>query len=166
MFFIGDAEKSANELVKPDDSASKLVKRGVDDLKSQVSEIGRAVRNLSEQLLNQQSRDVSSRTLLFTNRERTLLRSLPVKQYSLTLLVCAEKFYGSRAVGWGGGQQEQKTLTTLADQSKQQRQEWQKQYQKHWSAQGYRNNSAVHHQQCPQVKIIMVQFSILKSGRP
>ena len=85
----GDAEGSANELVKPENSASNLIKRDVEDLKSQVS-----------------------------------------------------------------------------DQREQQRQKLQKQYQKHWSAQGYRYNSAVHHQQCPQVTIIMVQFSILKSGRP
>ena len=61
---IGDVKDSAKELVKPDDLANELVKRDVEDLKSQVSEIGKAVRNLSQQLLNQQSRDldVSSRS--------------------------------------------------------------------------------------------------------
>ena len=59
---IADVKDSANELVKPDDLANELVKRDVEDLKSQVSEIGKAVRNLIQQLLNQQSRDVSSRT--------------------------------------------------------------------------------------------------------
>ena len=73
----------------------------MEDFKSQVSEIGRAVRNLSEQLLNQQSRDVSSRTFLFTDRERTPLRPLPVKQHSLTLLVCDQNFHGGQ--GWWMG---------------------------------------------------------------
>ena len=46
-------EDSANELVKPEDLANELVKRDVEDLKSQVSEISKAVTNLSQQLLNQ-----------------------------------------------------------------------------------------------------------------
>ena len=98
---IGDAEESpmslSNQTIWPASLSNEMWKT----LKSQVSEIGRAVRNLSEQLLNQQSRDVSSRTFLFTDRERTPLRPLQVKQHSLTLLVCDQNFHGGQ--GWWMG---------------------------------------------------------------